>query len=156
MKINLKEKHWQLGRHFTRFVDKRWFPDFVLTEENLHAFIKWESYGPKSLNETESQLVKPLLNAKANKELTIKMLVEECAEWWSGGNGWFYPIAHTIHGEFRNRADDKVFLRALIKIMRDIKQNGFMEVLSGFTGISQEEKNKYFERYLNNMELQAV
>jgi hypothetical protein len=153
-KIHLKEKHWQLGRHFARFVDRRWYPDFTLTEANLHAFIKWESYGQKSLDQTELDLVKPLLNAKIHKELTIKMLIEECAEWWSGGNGWYAPIAHIIQEEFKNRAADKVFIRALIKIMRDIKQNGFMSVLDSFTGLDRGEKDKYIGRYLNNLELQ--
>jgi hypothetical protein len=154
MNINLKEKHWLLGRHFARFIDKRWYPDFSLNKENLHAFIKWESYGPKSLDESESQLVAPLLNAKINKELTIKMIIEECAEWWSNGNGWYYPIAHTISEEFKGRANDKIFLKALLKIMRDIKKNGFMEVLNSFTGLDGEEKNRYINKYLNNLELQ--
>ena len=153
MKINLKAKHHKLGVHFTRFVDRRWFPDFVLDTENLHTFIKFESYGRSYLTVEESKLIEPLINAKINKELTIKMLIEECAEWWSHGNGWIYPMIYTIRIEFENRKSDKLLLIALIKIMRDIKKNGFLTVLTNFTGLSDDEKDKYISRYINQIEI---
>ena len=145
--MRLKPKHWELGRHFERFIDRKWYPDFRLNEENIEAFIKMESYGIRSLSAAEQYFVKPLLNGKINKELTIKMIMEECAEWWAYHHGWYYPIAHVIHTEFQNRSKDRIFLRALIKIMRDMKKNGFQEVLSKFTGLSKDEKMRYIDKY---------
>jgi hypothetical protein len=148
-KIRLKEKHWELGRHYGRFVDARWHPDFVLNADNLEVFIRVESSGRAGCTTEELEIAAPLFNGKAQRELTIKLLFDEMADWWSMGSGWFYPIAHTIRTEMwshgRDRRD-RVYIRALVKIMRACHADGFQETMLSFTGMSQEDKHRYLNR----------
>lgn len=151
MKIRLKDKHWELGRHYARFIDKRWYPDYTLDERTLEIFIRVESCGRSSCSEEELQAAAPLFNGKAQRELTIKMIFEEMADWWAMGAGWFYPIAHTLGGEMWAHGlpqRDRVYVRALVKIMRSCQKEGFMEALLSFTGISQEDKARYINLWL--------
>lgn len=151
-KIKLKSKHWELGNHFVKFIDRRWYPDFVLDPQNLELFICAESYGIKSLSEQELDLIKPLINGKVNYELTLRMIHEEMADFWSNHWGWYYPIANTITELFKNRkTESKIYLRALIKIMRSCYDNGFLIVLNNFTGISKESKDKYINNYFSTI-----
>lgn len=143
MKIRLKEKHQELGRHYARFVDRRWFPDFALNDEALEIFIRVESAGRASCTEAELEKAAPLFNGKTQRELTIKLLFDEMADWWSGGNGWFYPIAHALKTEMWSHGlpqRDKVFVRALIKIMRACHQDSFQSTMLSFTGMPDSEK----------------
>lgn len=149
--MKLKPKHWELGRHYARFIDRRWHPDYVLDVASLAAFIRVESDGRAACSAEELQLAEPLLNGKAQRELTIKLLFDEMAEWWSGGNGWFYPIAHTIHTEMwehGRECRDRVFIRALVKIMRSCRKVGFLSALMAFTGMSQADKSRYAGMWL--------
>lgn len=153
MKIRLKEKHWELGRHYARFVDSHWYPDFVLDARALEIFVRVESAGHASCSEEELQIAAPLFNGKMNRELTIKLLFDEMADWWSMGAGWFAPIAHTLqtemwsHGLMRR---DRVFIRTLVKIMRACKKDGFQSTMLSFTGMSQEDKRRYCDHWLVN------
>ena len=153
IKIRLKEKHWELGKHYTRFVDRRWYPDFVLSEESLKIFIGVESAGKGAFTDEELKVASPLFNGKTQRELTVKLMFDEMAEWWSMGYGWYYPIAHTIHCEMwqhgsQNR--DKVFIRALVKIMRSCHKEGFLDTMIRFTGMPQSDKNRYLSQWLGN------
>jgi hypothetical protein len=149
-KIKITDKHRANAQHHARFVDKYWWPDFTLTDEIVERFIRFESYGPKSLNSQELESIIPLtgsatmVGAKGLKELTIKMLYEECAEYWSKGWGFYHPIAATIKWELKEKAKDKIYIRALIKIARAMKED-FIAALSSFTGLSHREKSKYLE-----------
>ncbi len=151
MKIRLKEKHWELGRHYARFVDSRWHPDFALDARTLEIFVRVESAGRSSCSEKELQSAAPLFNGKTQRELTIKLLFDEMADWWSMGSGWFAPIAHMLkkemwsHGLYQR---DRVYIRALVKIMRACRKDGFMETLISFTGMPQEDKSRYINRWL--------
>jgi hypothetical protein len=151
MKIRLKEKHRELGRHYARFVDKRWHPDFVLDDRTLEIFMRVESAGRSSCSKDELQAAAPLLNGKMQRELTIKLMFDEMADWWSMGAGWFAPLAHTLHAEMWSHGlaqRDRVYIRALVKIMRSCREDGFMETLLSFTGMTQEDKNRYLNRWL--------
>ena len=151
MKIRLKEKHWELGRHYARFVDKRWHPDFALDARTLEVFVRVESAGRSSCSEKELQDAAPLFNGKTQRELTIKLLFDEMADWWSMGSGWFAPTAHTLQTEMWSHGlaqRDRVYIRAIVKIMRSCQKDGFMETLLSFTGMSQEDKKRYLNRWL--------
>jgi hypothetical protein len=151
MRVKPKEKHWAIGRHYARFVDDRWHPGFQLNAENLEIFIRVESSGRSSCTEEELKIAAPLFNGKVNRELTIKMIHEEMADWWSMGTGWFYPLAHTLHEEFWNHKQpkrDTVYLKALIKIMRSCYKDGFIETLLSFTGMAKDEKARYINRHI--------
>lgn len=146
--MKLKPRHWELGRHYGRFVDRRWFPDYVLDAGTLSTFLEVESNGRSGIGSDALERAGPLLESKANRELTIRLLVEEMAEWWSGGNGWYAPIAHTLATEAWGHHDtggrDRVYVRALIKIMRSCHEDGFPAFLESFPGLSQEEKQRHF------------
>lgn len=146
-KIHIKQKHRDLIHHFERFVDTRWYPNYKASEEATQAFIKKESYGPNSLVPDEIALIEPLMNGKANYELTIKLLYEEMASWWANNWGWWYPIAHTIRMEFKERHQhkDKIYIKALIKILRSLYEaEFFIDVLNKYTGLTKEEKQRYY------------
>ncbi len=153
MKIKLKEKHRELGRHYARFVDERWYSNFMLSDETLEIFIRVESAGRASCTDDEIEKAAPLFNGKAQRELTIKLLFDEMADWWSMRSGWFSPIAHTLQTEMWSHGlprRDRVFIRALIKIMRACHKDGFQATMLSFTGMSQEEKQRYCDRWLAN------
>lgn len=156
--MKLKEKHWELGRHYARFVDRRWHPDFVLTAASLEIFIRVESYGRSSCTADELAQAEPLFNGKMQRELTIKLLFDEMADWWSTGAGWYYPIAHALRTEMWEHGRpqrDRVYIRALVKVMRSCHQGGFMPVMLLFTGMPQAEKERYCARWRNANPLSA-
>jgi hypothetical protein len=156
-KIKLKPRHFKMANHFARFVDTRWYPDYKPSEEAIVAFFKQQSYGPKSLTEKEIELIAPLMNGQNNKELTIKMVFQEMADFWSKGWGWYIPLMETIKHEFqdRHKTKDTFFIKALIKIARqgfnweEEPSHWFIDLLEGFTGLSTGEKSSYYRRYLN-------
>lgn len=151
MKIRLKGKHRELGLHYARFVDERWYPGFALEDEALEIFVRVESAGRASCTAEELEKAAPLFNGKTQRELTIKLLFDEMAEWWSMGAGWWYPIAHTLQTEMWSHGlerRDRVFIRALVKIMRACHKDGFQSTVLSFTGMPQEEKRRYCDRWL--------
>ena len=155
-KIALTEKHRRLGRHFERFVERRWHKDFKLSDEALEIFIRIETHGKLSATEAERVIAAPLFSGKTNYELTLKMLYEEMANWWSNGWGWMNPIAAVFEHEWQTLPRDTVYLRSLVKIMRKCRDEGFINALSSFTGLSQEQKRKYLEVFSCNHSLQGV
>lgn len=74
-------------------------------------------------------------------ELTIRMLVEEMCDWWSNNWGWYYPLQSTIE----TIKDDRIFLVSLLKIKKRCQED-FVGYIQSFTGIPQEQKEKYFSR----------
>lgn len=150
-RIKLKDKHWELGRHFERFCDRRWFPNYKLDAVSLEAFIRLESYGPRSLTPEDLELIKPLASGKQMYDLTLRMLTEEMAEWWSINAGWYAPIAATLKSVFwEDKPRDKVYIRALCKMMRSCYEDGFIGFLMASTSLSQEEKCKYLSAWKRN------
>lgn len=143
--MKLKKKHWELGNHFLRFVDRYRFPDFVLDNNNLSLFIKLESHGRKSLTDHEINSIEPLIVAKSDYEITIQSLFQEMADWWAKGSGWYYPIAHTLSLELKNKSRSKVYIRSLIKIMRSCYDD-FLNTFMSYTGLTHEQKCVYLMR----------
>ena len=80
-------------------------------------------------------------NGQINYELTIRMIVEEMCEWWSNDWGWYYPLQHTID----TIKDDRIYKLSLLKIKKRCSEN-FVEFVKSFTGIPQEQKEKYFTK----------
>ena len=138
--IHKKEKQkfraTRFVKHLNRFVDRHRFPDFVLTEFAINAEWKRQSFGMKALTEDEQRAISPLLDAQIWKEVTIKCMVEEMAEWWSNDWGWGYPILATI--EF-NRGD-WIMKKALLEILHRCQNDGFDNYLRA----RSEDYTKYF------------
>jgi hypothetical protein len=73
------------------------------------------------------------------------MIVEEMCDWWSNNWGWYYPLQSTID----SIKNDRIFKLSLLKIKkRCMEEHGlrFVDFINSFTGISQEQKDKYFIR----------
>lgn len=89
------------------------------------------------------ELIKPLINGQINKELTIKMIVEEMCEWWSKGWGWCYPLQIVIE----SIKNDNIYKVSLLKIKKRCSEKcgiGFIDFINSFTGLSKEQKQRYF------------
>lgn len=147
-KIKIKPHHYKIVQHFAKFADPHWYPEVEITTEAIYAVIKNETYGPKSLTTVEKELIVPFMNGKGNVELTIKMVWEEMADWWSNSWGWAGPMRANIYNEYKDRHITKntTFIKILIKIYRTCLKDGFVESLIKFTGISNEAKLKYMNR----------
>ena len=91
-----------------------------------------------------------MIAAKKIKELTVKMLMEEMAEWWATGNGCLPPLLHVLETESDQTEVDGIYTSMLIKIRTDIQEKGFLSVLQSYTGFSEEEKIRYIELWLSN------
>lgn len=147
----LKKRHWELGRHFEKHIDCRWYPDYKLEPISLFFFIQLESEGKKSLTEDEMGLILPLLDGKINKELTRYMRFEEIAEWWSKGWGWYNPVSSDIGFLFKERSKDKIDLLDLINTVRKIRKEGMWSFIEGFTGFSEEQRQRFYERKIGSL-----
>jgi len=116
MKRSRKQRQWwravRFAKHLRRFVDEHRFPHFHLTDAIIHAEAKRQSHGERALSEEEKVLIEPLRDAQRWKEVTIDGLVEEMADWWSAGAGWFYPI----HAEILRIRNDWIMKKALLEI----------------------------------------
>lgn len=140
-----------MRNHYTRFFDYKRWPGYAFSDEQFALFAKQQTFGNHSLSPEELQSIEPLIDAQKRREITIRTLYEECADWWSNGWGWIYPIRDMLCREFNSRHEhkDRVFIKILIKIYRRFLSQGFMESLIAFSGIPQQQKNKYLDRYAN-------
>lgn len=125
-KMKIKKKHRDIAKHYARFVNKRDFPEFVLTEDVLRYFSIYESQGRNALTEDEKTLIKPMispLSGKAAYELRKKQLYEDVFFFWTRGFGWAIPILADIEIEFKTRHGHKsyIFIKELIAIIRKIQ-----------------------------------
>ncbi len=166
MKIKLKSKHWKIVKHYSSSVNTHKYPDFELNEEIVERFIRFESYGEKSLSREERISINPLVGeswtyapegsmiidesgAKGNYELTKKMVHEEISEWWTKGYGWYYPLASHIYFLFRERHKfGTTATKEYISIFRKIKKNGIVNYFKSLKGsiFSEEEIILIFEK----------
>lgn len=151
-KIKLTSKHYKLKNHFLQFLDKRWYSNFIVTDEILEIFVYAQSYGFRDLTELESKLIEPLINAQQLKEIQIKALVEDIGLFWSNGWGWYIPLMDDIKNEYKARHihKDILYIQALIKIARNIKTNGIVNFIKNYTGHSNEWKSKILSTWILN------
>jgi hypothetical protein len=147
----MNPKWSKIVRNLTRFIDRRWYPDYVPNEAAVKTFALFQSKGRASLSEADRALIAPLIDAQANKELTIKMIVSEMAESWSEGHGWYPPLSDTIDHEIRTFSfhQDEIFVKALQQIRGKCLNNGFVNFLNSFTGFSREEKDRIIHKWIH-------
>lgn len=139
--MKLKKKHFETAKTISYFVDRNYYPDFKEpTREQVDIFTQIESKGGKGITSEQLKSVEPLLNGKERYDLQIKMIHEEIAEWWLNGWGWYYPLAHTIKNVWPQRVKCRVYVKMLLKLMRNFKDNGGMCVLGNYSGFSKEFK----------------
>ncbi len=133
----------KIAKCLTGFIDRAYYPDYSPTDEHFEMFFKIETDGKLAISETDRMTIKPLLEAKGDYELQIKMVFSECAEWWAKGWGWDAPIHTAITGAKEDQSME-VYAAALDKIYDAFKLDP-IDAISSYTGFSQEEKNKYFK-----------
>ena len=148
-KIKYSGKHEKLINHFCRFIDKRWFLNFIPSQKQKENFIKIQTYGKKSISIEEYEELKPLIQAQEAKESQIKGLVEDIAYFWSMGLGWYLPLMGDIKNEFKDRhkTKDYIYIKALIKIARELQED-VLDFLMRYTGFDNERKQKYLNMRL--------
>ena len=93
-------------------------------------------------------IVEPMMNGKQQYDLQIKMIHEEIAEWHMNGWGWYYPLAAIIGNAWKERSQCRVYVKMLVKLMRNFKDNGGLPVLMGYSGFSKEFKQKMIDNYV--------
>jgi hypothetical protein len=132
----MNKNHQQLRQHLERFVDRARWPDYILTDADLEAYIRHESTGKGVKPE-------PLAWVKKCEEITINQLWSEMAEYWSNDLGFYYPLAHTIRCEWSERKGSNIWIRKILTIAKGIRRDGFLSAFLKYTGLSDEEKKKY-------------
>lgn len=94
--------------------------------------------------------IAPLLNGKANRELTVKMIHEEIVEWWMNDWGWIHPLISVIDSE--SRSNDRIMVDLLWKIHAKMKGSSVVDLIRSYSGFSKEEKERYLERAAHKTE----
>jgi hypothetical protein len=166
MKIKVKPKHWRIAKHYASCINYQLYPDFELTEELVERFIRFESYGEKSLNKEERISINPFVGerydyrtsevyddfgAKGRYELNKKQIHEELFDWWAKDWGWSYPIAANIYGFFKSRhVIGNTTAREYISVYQKIRKLGIVEYLTSLKGsiFSFEEIQQILEKKL--------
>jgi hypothetical protein len=88
-----------------------------------------------------------MINGKQQYDLQIKMIHEEIAEWHMNGWGWYYPLASLIGNVWKERSQCRVYVKMLLKLMRNFRDNGGLPVLVGYSGFDDEFKQKMIDNY---------
>jgi hypothetical protein len=153
MKTRFRKKHEALLHHFERFLDPFAYPGYVPTQEDRINFLTYQGKGRAPLSDEEFERIEPLLHAQEGKEIQIKGLVEEMASFYSMGWGWYVPMMDEISREFQTRHEhgDRIFIKAMIQITREIQKVGFINFLVRYTGLTNEQKAFYIDRHIKTI-----
>lgn len=152
--MKLKRKHIEIAKTIAWCVDRSdsadGFPDFKEpTRRQIEIFTQIESKGGKGLTDDDILLVSPLRNGKANYDLQILMVHEEVAEWAMNGWGWGPPLFHTFQMAWPERKNCRVYLRMLVKLIRNMKKDSLGTLLA-FTGFDQKKKQQIRNQWARN------
>ena len=126
----------------TVFIDRAYYPDYTPMVNHWEAFFSVETNGRDSVSPDMLRQIAPLLEAKGDYELQIRMVFSECAEWWAKGWGWANPL-NAVVSDAKTDPALSPYVDALEKI-REAFSNDPISAISNYTGFTQEEKNKYF------------
>lgn len=135
----------QISACLVHFIDRAYYPDYQPTIEDWQDFFNIETNGRLQTSANTLEKIKPLLEAKGDYELQIKMIYSEVAEWWAEGTGWIYPIDAAIR-ESKETPELAPYTMALEKIS-DAFRTDPVKAISTYSGFSVEERNKYLKRH---------
>jgi hypothetical protein len=111
-------------------------------------FIKTETHGKKNLTISEKNQIAHLIEGKKLYDLQIKQFHEELSMWVRNGWGW-KPVADAaLEDAYKQRKHFRTYVKALIKIIRNIEATSCYDVLTKYSGFSEKEKNKIIEYYM--------
>lgn len=142
--MKLKKKHEELRIHLSKLVDRYRWPDYVITDIDLKAFIKKESEG-------KGEVELALLWAKKCEEITIQQMWHEMAECWANNFGWHGIWRNNLTHAWAIRNGSNITVRKILAQKRLIKKhNGFMNAMLVCTAFSEEDKQRYISMWLAN------
>lgn len=144
----------QVAKCLSTFIDRNYYPDFVATDADWRDFFSVESHGKKSVSAESLERIKPLLEAKGDYDLQIRMVMSEVAEWWANGWGWANPLNAVVF-EASVEPDLAVYVEALEKIRESFKRDSLQAIVD-YTGFTTEERNKFLKRYEQSCKTQAA
>jgi hypothetical protein len=155
--MKLKKKHFEFVQTIEAFVEKCEYPNFTTaTRDEIDMFMTIESCGVKGLSEKQraiyddpSSNIDALFNGRANYDLQIKMIHDEIGDWLSHGWGWWYPMNSIFNGVWKDRHKCKYYVKALIKMIRNMKDTSGIQVMMKYTGFSDEQKQKIYNGYFS-------
>lgn len=118
--MNRKQiKQNRLFNHFKSYIPDKIFGsdlrEIINYNPDLYRdlFLKYQSYGRKSLSSIELENIKPLVDAQSLKEITINSIIMETFEWDSRGWGWIYPINNILSSKL-----DRLTKLSLLRIKK--------------------------------------
>jgi hypothetical protein len=142
--MKLKKKHEELRIHLSKLVDRYRWPDYVITDIDLKAFIKKESEG-------KGDVAQPLLWAKKCEEITIQQMWHEMAECWANNFGWHGIWRNNLTHAWASRNGSNITVRKILAQKRLIKKHkDFMGAMLACTAFSEEDKQRYISIWLAN------
>ncbi len=142
--MKLKKRHQELRKHYERFIDRHRWPDYVFTDGDLTAFIRYESDGSGVVPE-------PLLWAKKTEEITLQQMWHEMADAWASGFGWWCIWRDNLSRLWADRRGSNVFVKKCLAQARLIKEHKrFIEAMLRCSYFTQEDKARYCSAWLAN------
>ena len=142
--MKLKKKHEELRIHLSKLVDRYRWPDYVISDSDLKAFIKKESEG-------KGDVAQPLLWAKKCEEITIQQMWHEMAECWASNFGWHSIWRNNLTHAWASRNGSNITVRKILAQKRLIKKHkSFMDALIACTAFSEDDKQRYISMWLAN------
>lgn len=139
----INQRQQRIADCLTQFIDRAYYPYYQPTPEDWEVFFDIESHGRAGISADVLDRIKPLLEAKGDYELQIRMVYSECAEWKANAWGWGNPLNAIIHDAQKEPALGP-YVDALFKIWDAFKKDS-VEAIVSYTGFTQDEKNKYLK-----------
>jgi len=137
----ISRRQQRIGDCLHEFIDRAYHPAYAPTPEEWEAFFAVETRGRSAVTPEMLASIAPLLEAKGDYDLQIRMVYSECAEWWSKGWGWKPPL-DAVLADARQVPALGPYVEALEKIEAAFAADS-VNAIAFYTGFSQEEKNKY-------------
>ena len=149
--MKLKPRHFEIAKTISYFVDRNYYPEFKEpTRDQIDLFTQIESTGDGHLDDDQLKLVEPLRNGKTLYDLQITMIHQELKEWVIKGWGWYGPMDSIFRNVWPERHERKTYIKFLIKLIRNLKDNGSHPTLVSFSGFNEIEKKELIDSISKN------
>jgi len=139
----INRRQQRIADCLAQFIDRAYYPSYQPTAADWSLFFNIETNGRANVTAAQLEAIKPLLEAKGDYELQIRMVYSECAEWKAKGWGWGHPLV-AILADAEKAPALGPYVEALRKIW-DAFSKDSVAAITSFTGFSEEEKLKYLK-----------
>lgn len=142
----MKKKHKESKAHISKFIDRKYFPDYEFTDDDFYKNLSVESTGKGDRPE-------PLAWAKKLEEITITQMWHEMADAWASGFGWWCIWRDNLSRAWEDRRGSNVMVRKILAQARLIKKRGtFMDAICSCSYFTNEDVNRYQSKWLQSTE----